>query len=278
MPRRRAAGSGLMLALAWLGTAPLAAQPADLPIPAASTQSFPPGISLAGAGAGQVYVDGLGRVLYGMDMRVLQRFSPDPALYCGAACAQQWEPLLAPIGTAPNIAYPPGYRGETRARGAGAAALPPGFVNPQSAPDWTVIAGPQGPQWVYKGWHMVFTHRGDKPGAILHEGAENRTWNTLKYIAPAPRVTAPGGVQAVLAGSEYLLADRDGRALFTGSCAKDCPGWQPLTAGMASAAVGGWAVSTLGDIPQWTLNRAPVFVASAEDPTHIPAGGKALRP
>ncbi|WP_295636298.1 hypothetical protein [Novosphingobium sp.] len=277
-----------MFTLGWIGTVPLAAQPADLPIPAATTQTFPAGIAGAGAGAGaragagtgvgQVYVDGSGRVLYGMDMRVLQRFSPDPALYCGKACAQVWEPLLAPTGTAPNIAYPPGYRGERRTRGGGEPATPAGFVNPQSAPDWTVIAGPQGPQWVYKGWHLVFAHRGDKPGVILHEGAEGRTWNTLKYIAPAPRVMAPGGVQAVLSGAEYMLADKDGRALFTGACAKGCPGWQPLAAGMASAEVGGWTVSTAGDVPQWTLRGASVFVAPADDPTHIPTGGKALRP
>ena len=161
MPRRRAAGTALVLALSALCTGPLAAQPVDLPIPAAATNSFPTGIKVARVGTGQVYVDGSGRVLYGMDLRVLQRFSPDPALYCTEACAQAWEPLLAPAGTAPNIAYPPGFRGELRARGGAGPTTPPGFVTQQTAPDWTVIAGPQGPQWVYKGWHMVYVHRGD---------------------------------------------------------------------------------------------------------------------
>ena len=278
MPLRHPVGLVIVLALGLLCAAPLAAQPVDLPIPAATTQSFPAGIKVAKVGAGQVYADASGRVLYGMDMRVLQRFSPDPALYCAQACAQTWEPLLAPAGTAPNIAYPPGFRGERRARGGAEPAAPPGFVTPQTAPDWTVIAGPQGPQWVYKGWHMVFAHRGDKPGVIAHEGADNLTWNTLKYVAPAPKVTAPGGVQVMLAGTDYRLADKDGRALFTGTCAKDCAGWQPLTAGMASAAVGGWKVSMAGDAPQWTLNGAPVFVAREDDPTHVPAGAKVLRP
>jgi len=31
-------------------------------------------------------------------------------------------------------------------------------------------------------------------------------------------------------------------------------------------------------VPQWTLRGTPVFVAPADDPTHVPAGGEALRP
>ena len=37
-------------------------------------RAAPAGIIVAKVGAGQVYADGAGRVLYGMDMRVLQRF------------------------------------------------------------------------------------------------------------------------------------------------------------------------------------------------------------
>jgi len=254
-------------------------QPVDLPIPAATAEGLPAGIALAKVGTSKVYVDRSGRVLYGMDMRTLLQRSPDPALYCRQACAQEWEPLLAPAGMSPNIAFPPGYRGERRLRANGSdGPTAPGFVAPQSAPDWTVIAGPQGPQWVYKGWHMVFVHRGDKPATIAHEGEDDLTWNTLKYIPPAPKVVAPGGGRAILVGDEYMLADKDGHALFTGSCAKGCPRWQPFAAGMASAAVGGWAVSTRGDVPQWTLNGAPVFVAGEDDPVAIPLGGKAIRP
>ena len=252
-----------------------AAQPADLPIPAASTQTFPAGIHIASAGGGLVYADATGRVLYGLDMRVLQRLSPDPAMFCTGTCAEQWEPILAPTGAQPNIAYPPGYRGRGRP---GETPQKRGFVTQASAPDWTVIAGPQGPQWVYKGWHLVFAHRGDKPGTIAHEGADNLAWNTLKYIPLMPSVSAPGGVHAALVGTGYVLADKDGHALFIGRCAKDCTAWQPLAAGMASAPVGGWAVSRRGDVPQWTLDGAPVFVSQDDDPTRVPAGTKVLRP
>ena len=89
MPLRHAAAPAIVLALGSLCAGPLAAQPVDLPIPAATTQSFPAGIKVAKVGAGQVYADASGRVLYGMDMRVLQRFSPDPAQYCAQACGQE---------------------------------------------------------------------------------------------------------------------------------------------------------------------------------------------
>ena len=72
------------------------AQPVDLPIPAATTSEYPPGVSVKQTKAGPVYVDAKGRTLYGMDMRVLIRWAPDPSKYCKEACAETWAPLLAP--------------------------------------------------------------------------------------------------------------------------------------------------------------------------------------
>lgn len=267
--------NAFVLAFAWLGAGQALAQPADLPIPAATTDILPAGVKVAHAGADQVYVDGSGHTLYGMDMRTLIARSPDPAQFCKADCMQEWDPLLAPQGTPPNIAFPPGYRGE---RAGAVAGTRPAFHSPQSAPDWTVIAGPQGPQWVYKGWHMVFVRRGDPPGTTMHDGADNLTWNTLKYIAPVPSVLAPAGAKVSREGRDYLLSDSAGRPLFTGTCVRDCGNWQPFAAGMASAAVGEWAVKADGDTPQWTFRGAPVFVARETEPAAIPAGGKAIRP
>ena len=71
------------------------AQPADLPIAAATTDRYPPGVHVGTSGHSSVYVDGKGRVLYGMDMRTLMRFGSDPSQHCTGACAETWEPLLA---------------------------------------------------------------------------------------------------------------------------------------------------------------------------------------
>lgn len=277
--RARAAALAVVVLAGLAGAA--RSQPADLPSPAATTDKYPPGIRVTRTPAGAVYADAKGRVLYGMDMRTLLRWGPDPSQYCVDQCAADWEPLLAPAGAAPNIAYPRDVeRGRRRAQD-GPTAAPPGqpvFYTQRNAPDWTVIAGPQGPQWVYKGWHLVFTRRGDKPGSTAFEGAEAKTWNTLKFVPPVPKITAPNNVQPIAMDGGYALADSDGRVLFTGDCGDRCADWRPFAAGMASAGVGEWAVNRTGDTPSWTYRGQPVFVAQDDDPTQAAPGGKLLRP
>ena len=65
-----------------------------------------------------------------------------------------------------------------------------------------MIAGPAGPQWVYKGWHTVYVRNGDGCASTRFDGAENQTWNTLKFVPPMPVVEAPAGIRAVLDGSD----------------------------------------------------------------------------
>ena len=168
------------------------------------------------------------------------------------------------------------------ARLPGQQALPPGFISQQNAPDWTVIAGPQGPQWVYKGWHMVYVRKGDRPGSTAHDGADEQTWNTLKFVPPVPQITAPASVTTLFAGGAYALADRGGKLLFTGKCGQaqsgPCSGWTPLTAPMAGRGLGEWTVSLAGDNPQWAWRGQPVFVSQESDLQSVPSGGKVLRP
>lgn len=246
------------------------AQPADLPIAPADGSALPKGVSVRKVDGGQVYTDRKGRVLYGMDMRTALRWAPDPAQYCTGDCAAAWEPLLAPAGTAPNVRYP-------KDRG----KLPEGFVDPQKAPDWTVIAGPAGPQWVYKGWHVVFVGRGaDAKGTAL-DGAGERMWNTLKFVPPVPKPTVPAPVAPRFVDGAWALADGQGRLLYTGACAAPCT-WAPLPAPMAGAGVGDWSVLLGGDRPQWARKGKPVFVAAESDPASgsngVPAGATILRP
>ena len=254
------------------------AQPADLPIAPATTSIYPPGVKVMQSGSGSVYTDKRGMTLYGMDMRTVLRWNPDPALFCSGVCAKEWEPLLAPADAKPNILFPAGFGGQRRAPGSPPPSLPPGFVTPQAAPDWTIIAGASGPQWVYKGWHVVFTRKGAKAGSAQFDGADQLTWNSLKFIPPVPNLKAPNAFKPLFVGRSYVMATKDGRVLFTGVCAKDCTAWVPLTGGMASLAQGDWTINNSGERPQWYFRGRPVYVTGGDDPTAIPAGATELRP
>ena len=243
------------------------AQPADLPIQPATTSSYPPGVAVGRAGGLAVYTAADGRTLYGMDMRTLLRAGADPAIHCRDACSQAWEPLLAPTDAKPNLRYPSGGRDAD-----------PRYLPNQKAPDWTVIQGAQGPQWVYKGWHVVFLRKGEAPGTAAHEGEDNRTWNTLKFVPPPPKLTAPVNITTTFVDGAYALVDDKGRLLFTGACAPDCADWRPLAGGMASRDLGDWAVSRTGDGPQWSYRGRPVFVAEMPGLDELPQGGALLRP
>lgn len=279
----------LALGVAMLQPGVAVAQPVDLPLPLATATSYPPGVSVAQTPAGPVYVDARGRTLYGLDLRTLLRWGPNPASYCKDRCGE-WSPLLAPSGAAIDIAYPQGFGEELRnsianglearpaARAVAAAGAIPFYTDPLKAPDWTVIAGPSGPQWVYKGWHMVYVRKGDGRVSTRYDGDENHTWNTLKYAPAAPHVEAPGGIRANLVDGAYVLVDKDGHALFTGTCAAPCTDWKPLTGGMASAGTGAWQVSNEGDNPQWTYRGRPVFVSQETDPASVPPATEALKP
>jgi predicted lipoprotein with Yx(FWY)xxD motif len=243
------------------------AQPADLPIPPASAEPLPADVKVSKLPSGAVYTNKGGLTLYGLDMRTLMRAGPDPALYCKDACAQDWEPMLAPKDAKPNIRYPRNNRPDE---------APPGFVRPAQAPDWSIVDGAAGPQYVYKGWHLVFVRKGDIRGSTAFEGAENRSWNTLKYIPPVPQIVAPGNVAATFFEGAFALADTKGRLLFTGKCSGLCADWLPFSGGMASAGIGEWRVDANGDMPQWTYRTRPVFVVT--DGQSIPKGGEVLRP
>jgi len=294
MAIKRMPGWALAMATGIPGVA--LAQPVDLPIPAATADSYPAGITVRETPAGPVYVDGRGLTLYGLDMRTVKRWAPNPALYCKDACAQAWEPVLAAKDAKVNIAYPGDFGRQLRRALEAGKAFTPGsgggggqrrqeapsdpnfFADPQKAPDWTVIAGPQGPQWVYKGWHMVYTRRGDQPGSTAHDGEDAFTWNTLKFVPPVPSIVAPLTVRTVLRDGRYALADKDGRVLFTGACVDACIGWEPLAGGFASRGMGEWAISRAGERPQWTWRGKPVYVSRADDPAAVPENAEVLRP
>lgn len=263
-----ASGRPLLGALALLVGAPVLAQPADLPIPPATTGDYPPGVTVREVSGGKVYADRRGLTLYGLDMRTVLRWAPDPALYCGEACQAEWEPLRAPANAVVNIRFP-GASGRSPDDFGGGR-----YLDNRRAPDWTVIAGPAGPQWVYKGWHMAFVRRGSQPGSTAFDGHDGMIWNTLKFVPPVPQVIAPAGIRSVFIEGRHVLSDSAGRALFTGRCAQPCA-WTPLAAPLASRGMGQWKVGRSADTAQWHFGALPVFVQTG---AALPEGARHIEP
>src|SRR5438128_916562 len=108
------------MATAQLAAGAALAQPADLPIPAAVSNDFPAGISLAKTKNGTVYVDAKGHTLHGMDLRTLIPRTANGLKYCSGPCLDEWEPLLAPPGAkTDNSAAVDPYSQILRAQGQG---------------------------------------------------------------------------------------------------------------------------------------------------------------
>lgn len=256
------------------------AQPADMPLAPALTTEYPDGIVVAKVDGISVYTARDGRTLYGLDTRVVHLWSSNPALYCEGRCTE-WEPLLAPPGSEPNV-FLRSSGGVGGAPPAPADGGRPGGGNgqrsAQQVPDWGIVKGPAGAQWIYKGWHMVYVRKGDKRRSAQFDGAENMMWNTLKFVPPAPRMAMPSGIKAAFKDEAYFLADAEGRPLFTGRCGNNCNDWEPLRAGFASQGVGEWSVSRDADQPQWTYRGKRVFVSVDADMASLPKSGVLLRP
>src|SRR5262249_51119145 len=119
---------------------------------------------------------------------------------------------------------------------------------------------------------------GDKAGSTTFDGAEDKTWNTLKFVPPAPKIEAPKEVQVLFLDGAYALTDAEGRVLFTGDCRTSCAAWTPLAAGRATGTVGQWAANRNGDLPQGPDRGKAIFVSQEDDPKTPPPSGKVLRP
>ncbi len=151
----------------------------------------------------------------------------------------------------------------------------------QDGPDWIVMQGPSGPQWVYKRVNLVFTHVGERPGTIGHEGEDALVWNSLKYVPAAPKIDAPADVTARLVDGRYLLVDGQDNLLVTHkgkACGTACADWRVFPAGMARRGMGAWTVRPDGDRAQWAYRDRPVFTIAGDDPADIPAEAEPLIP
>ena len=213
------------------------------------TSEHPAGIALGHSKLGPVYVDQHGQTLYTLDVSVLFSVSSKPMDYCEyeGDCTKHWNSLAAP-----------------------ADAKPAGL--------WNVAEGPQGSQWTFRGL-PVFTYADDKtPGSTAGQHYDNM-FLAITYTPPTPTVRAPASIKAIFSDGAYILANRDGRALFTSKIA-DCgaPCAVPLVAGMANRNVGAWTVSRTGYPQQWEYRGKPVYVSQESDPAAVPDTGVALQP
>lgn len=206
---------------------------------------YPSQVAVGQSPQGPVYVDGRKRTLYTMSLRWAKSRSGAGIEYCGAACLAAWIPLAAS-----KDAKPVGQ--------------------------WSVIAGPVGPQWAYAK-NPVFVFKADKaPGELGGDGWDD-LWSTLFYIPPMPELAAPPGVVVIVAEGRNLLADAAGKPLVT-LAAKTEATLAPLPAAMLSRPIGEWTVLRRSDIPQWAWRGRPVFVAANTDPRLFPSSAEAILP
>jgi predicted lipoprotein with Yx(FWY)xxD motif len=191
----------------------------------------PPGIGLAKTALGQTLVQSKGLTIYYYD---LDQISPGESS-CSGDCAAAWPPLAAP---------------------------------PDSQPvgEWKTIKRDDGSrQWAYQGKPMYQFAGDSKPGDTHGDGMQ-RFWHAAKFAAPPPALAHPPGVTIVKAGDVYILADYQGRALYTrneakDSCDAECAQAYPAFVAPALAqASGAWRVSTdkVGT-RQWTFKGKPLF-------------------
>ncbi|HEX7874288.1 MAG TPA: hypothetical protein VF475_15355 [Sphingobium sp.] len=239
-------------AMAWalaLSSAPVHAQKGDeaTASAAANDDNRPAAIRIGQSSLGAVHTDAQGRTLYAMDMRTLRSRYGVGTDYCKGPCAETWTPLPA-------------------AQGAAAIGR------------WTVVKGATGPQWAWNG-NPVFTYAKDAGAGSVAGNAYEDMWNVIAYVPPPPRVVAPATIRPAYAADGYLLANGDGRLLFSavGGMA-DSGQWTPLNAGLASQPVGQWQVSRDGDRPHWLFKGQPVYVAQGKSPSDLPGGTAPLRP
>ncbi len=252
----------VVLASAFL-TVPAAAQTPNLPIPPASSAPLPPGISFKKTPLGDVYVDAQGRVLYGMDTRLLRLQTRSANTFCSGSCVETWKPVAAPAGMAalpptPNFGFggagaglivQAALGGQAAQAALGGQAAQAG-QNIQAAiqgggggggglgrfaytgPDWAMVQGINGPQLMYKGWNLVFVRNGDAPGSTKWDGeAANvpnepaiRLWNALRYVPPVPKLVAPPNVAPLFIGGAYAMTDTRDHVLYVRDKPQKCNG------------------------------------------------------
>lgn len=213
--------------------------------PAAPARGYPAPVSVGNTPVGPVYVDATRKTLYTMSLRWAQARTGVGIEYCASACLAAWTPLVA----APD-------------------AKPIG--------DWTIIAGPKGPQWAFRR-NPVFSFNADsQPGDVKGDGYDY-LWSTLLFVPPKPELVAPPSVAATPVKGENILTDTGGRALFTVAGAV-AVSFIPFAAAMASRPVGEWTVLRDRDVPQWAWRGKAVFVSHEAISTNVPADGEVIKP
>jgi predicted lipoprotein with Yx(FWY)xxD motif len=189
----------------------------------------PAGISTTKTSIGPTFVEGKGMTLYYYD---LDQISPGESS-CTGDCAAAWPPLLA-----------------------AADAQPVG--------DWTIIKREDGArQWTYQSKPLYLFTGDAKPGEVKGDGMQ-RFWHAAKYALPPPTLDRPSGIKLVKAGEDYVLANHQGKALYSrttkGACDGECAAYPRLAAPALAQPHGDWKIITdRTGFRQWAYKGRPLY-------------------
>lgn len=204
--------------------------------PTGAAGGYPSGVTFRDTPLGLVYTALDGRTLYMMKVYRL-RYAGAAETYCAGACAETWKALPAPADAKPLGA-------------------------------WTVVTGPQGPQWAY-GKRPVFLFSGDKQPGDLRGHERDDIFMAINYIPPVPVAPAPGGIEPLFINHREYVFAYGGRPIYAyasdASCSKDCAALTPLAAPLGAKNVGDWSVVQGSDRALWTYAGKRLFVTAGDD-------------
>jgi predicted lipoprotein with Yx(FWY)xxD motif len=226
----------------------------------AAPGALPTGITTRSTEAGLALADGQGRLLYRLDLDRYRARRKDAAHLVDARCAGVCDKLWLAV-PAPRDFHP--------------------------GDDWGVVQRAGGPpQITFKGDPLyAFVGKSlDEAAALnvappyfssysappveLRQGVPTVTlyWHQALYQPPAPKIMAPGGVNASWFKASYVFADPGGRKLYAPrrgrECTLACGDLEPLPAPLAALAVGDWRPVEGGDGQRvWSFKGRTVYRA-----------------
>jgi predicted lipoprotein with Yx(FWY)xxD motif len=204
--------------------------------PAGAVGGHPAEVTFRDSPMGLIYTALDGRSLYVMKVYRL-RYAGAAETYCTGACTLAWKALPAPADAKPVGA-------------------------------WTVVTGPQGPQWAY-GKRPVFLFSGDKQSGDLNGHERDDIFLAINYVPPAPTTPAPGGIEPLFVNHREYVFSYQGRPVYGygpgASCAEGCKGLTPLAAPLGAKNIGDWTIIRHDGGSLWTYAGKRLFVAANDD-------------